>query len=163
MAYWKYNGYSFPALPEWAEEYAYVTIHDPNLGSSYLIATNEISIKKSNNITYGNWYDTYAVSGVKCIQDGSSWGAPAAISNQWILGQSPYMDGSYRARWSNKDIYCTYDDGTEYLGLAGSAPTDPETGEEIVWPPVTAPAMDHTALVQGWIVGKRLAGMRGKA
>jgi hypothetical protein len=71
--------------------------------------------------------------------------------NEWTFLEE-LTDGKYhslysKVKWANYDIY--YGDGSG-LFLAASEPV-----------PVTD--TDHNALVQGWIVGKRLAAQRGRA
>lgn len=172
-SYWRYNGNSYPALPDWVKDYAYITLHDPNLGDTYIVATNDIEVRKSNNITYGVWHDTFAIGAVVSARNIDSWREPITGEERWLGGQSPYMDHSYRARWSNVDLPCAEDDGTEYVILAGSNPIDKETGEEIQLTPsiepdkppeetvTSAPAPDPTSMLMGWLVGRAIAGQRG--
>lgn len=173
-SYWLYNGSSYPALPDWVKDYAYITLHDPNLGDTYIVATNDIEVRKANNITYGVWHDTFAIGGVVSTLNIDSWREPITREEEWLGGQSPYMDHSYRARWSNVDLPCAEDDGTEYVILAGSNPIDKETGEEIQLTPsiepdkppeetvTSAPAPDPTSMLMGWLVGRAIAGQRWK-
>ena len=91
-------------LPDWVWDYKYVTIHNPNLGNSYLLAFNGMRRSYSSNITYGYIRTTYATNGVKCIYDGG-WGEPTAIGSEWIWTSSPYVDHSYGPCWTNTDIY----------------------------------------------------------
>ena len=65
--------------------------------------------------------------------------------NSWHFSGGTALTGT--AFWTNTDIYMR--DDTSVLYLAASDPA-----------PVLS--IDHTAMVQGWIVGKRLAGMRDK-
>ena len=165
MAIWLYNGKSAPELPEWAKDYQYVTFHSPNLSADHILAFNKVEIAHSWNITYQDWYDTYALNGVRSYRNGDSWEAPEAFSREWVLGNNPYADGSYRASWTSRDLYCAHDDGVKYLALAASNPVDYETGASIQWPPIEVPPAGVPAnrfhmLIQGWQLGKRLAAMR---
>ena len=167
MANWRYNGELAPELPKWAEDYQYVTLHTPNLVTSYILAFNEVEIVRNWNITYNYWHDTYAINGVRSYLNWPNWGAPEAFSSEWVVGRSPYRDFSYFADWTSRDLYCKHSDGVRYRIKAASDPVNAETGAAVKWPPipelsVSAPANRFHWQIQGWIVGKRLAGMRGQ-
>ena len=120
---YRYNGRLFPGLPEWTKDYEIVTIVDPNLGNTYIKAAKGYTIESSWNITYGTHHTTYGVDVVRCYLEGWEWQEPVAKTDDWLWSNSPYLnDGSTYPFWSNTDLICKNDDGTEYVGLAGSEP-----------------------------------------
>jgi hypothetical protein len=148
MANYLYNGVVLPALPEWDKTvYPYAIIHKRGTETApeYTFAafTKRVYPVSSGNVVtrdnsaFGRTYWEY---------DGES--------NEWVFAYAyAESDSNYfRAKdvvWTNTDLYSLYY-GEEILYLAASEPV-----------PVTE--TDHNALTQGWIVGKRLAAMRGKA
>jgi len=118
-----YNSRRLPGLPEWTKDYEIVTIVDPNLGDTYIKAAKGYTIESSWNITYGTHHTTYGVDVVRSYLKSREWQEPVAQTDDWLWSNSPYLnDGSTYPFWSNTDLICKNDDGTEYVGLAGSEP-----------------------------------------
>lgn len=97
--------YCLVRLPDWALQYDQVTVHDPNLGSTYLLAFDITKRSYSWNITYGYIRTTNAVNGVRSILTYGEWSDPEPFESEWIWTSSPYVDHSYKPCWTNKDIY----------------------------------------------------------
>ena len=137
-----YNGVELPALPEWdKEKYPYAVIiygNSLNPKSVTFYVSKEIVVQKPDYDGVKLVFERdYMKTTGTTYSDDFAWGE----LKQPTSTSSPYIN---YAIWANTDIYNP--DGTLYL--AASEPV---------------PVTDHNALVQGWIVGKRLAAMRGKA
>ncbi|MBQ3504190.1 MAG: hypothetical protein IJA75_05760 [Oscillospiraceae bacterium] len=118
-----YNSRRLPGLPGWTKDYEIVTIVDPNLGDTYIKAAKGYTIESSWNITYGTHHTTYGVDVVRSPLENWAWQEPVAQTDDWLWSNSPYLnDYSTYPFWSNTDLICKNDDGTEYVGLAGSEP-----------------------------------------
>ena len=146
MGRYLYNGVELPALPEWdKEQYPYAFITHINLAvvyynytlhvySSYRFATND----------KGNWAIINVGAAKSCYTLASTnYDAWGAFKDKEDGGLAPAVEST--VVWSNFDVLT--EDGTLYLAASDPVPVTP---------------LDHTALTQGWIVGKRLAAMRTK-
>lgn len=109
--------FKFDDFPEWTKDYKWVTIHQGNLENYRIVASNNVVITKSDNITYGVWHDVIALTAVCCRMNAGVWGEPYTDTNVYLGGQSPYVDYSYAAKWTNRDLYCRNDNEEEYLLL----------------------------------------------
>ena len=148
MANYLYNGVELPALPEWDKTvYPYAIIHKRGTETApeytfaaftkrvYPISSGNVVTR--DNSAFGRTYWEYDAKG-----------------NEWVFAYAnAEADSTYfRAPniiWTNTDLYSLYFD-EEIFYLAASDP-------------VPVPETDHNARIQGWLVGKRLAAMRGKA
>lgn len=109
-------------LPDWVWDYDQVTIHDPNLGDTFILAFNKVTKSHSNNILYGELCTTTAV-GVISYPSGSGWSEPVSGSH-WIWTNSPYVDGSTGPCWTSKDIYGWNTSGKEWVDQGATEPKE---------------------------------------
>jgi hypothetical protein len=154
MGNYLYNSVARPPIPDWngdTHPYVYITSHP--LGN-YMC--------NARNIQYGTDEYGYNIG----IIDGWCYNFMPGKHTEWEKTRSTEQTGLTTALedivWANFDVL--NEDGSIYL--PASYPTDAETGETITTYglhhfPVTE--TDHNARIMGWIVGKRLAAMRGKA
>lgn len=149
MANYLYNGVELPELPEWDKTaYPYVVIRfatSPGVFDDCYI----IEAYPGKPITVENTILGATVEYIK-LETASSCLTVGSIDvdgDAWEVSQIVFEgEGKYGLKsivWSNFDI--NHVDGTLYLAASE---------------PVPVPVYDHTAMVQGWIVGKRLAAMR---
>ena len=165
MANYLYNGVELPALPEWdTVAYPYACIA---AASSEMEKVPIAALYVSNVPIYMKAYS--ASGGFLYLKDSGT------ISEYWYdstLGDTDFslsetneenagllMGMATDIIWSNYDLL-NYSDDTLYL--EASCPIDAETGEEYHgWCiHATAEPIDPTSFLQGWLVGRRLAGMR---
>ena len=129
-----YNGVELPALPEWDKAaYPYAYIANYN-DVYYLWFQSTPKLTNGGNVIVAIGNPSYLA------KDGA-----------WVKANT----GGGTIIWANADVYYGAGDaipdeleGTLYLAASE---------------PVPVLSIDHTAMVQGWIVGKRLAAQRRKA
>ena len=133
-----YNGVEFPAIPTWnKEKYPYLFIHE-NPGIWITLWAIDVPLTKGGeylktNGPYGYYYWVLK-DGVWAVTEYSE--GTNAEGSSW----------GTNLIWANHDIL--KEDGTIYL--AASDPIPVGGGEPI----------DKASFLQGYIVGRRLAGMR---
>ena len=155
MGNYLYNEMALPPIPDWnGETHPYVYISHVASLASYTYRAREIQYGKDD---YG-----YQIG----IIDGWCYMFWHADATGWERIRSTEQTGLNAALeqivWANFDVL--NEDGSIYL--PASYPTDAETGEEITTYGLHHCSVQenyHNALIQGWIVGKRLVAMRGKA
>lgn len=143
MANYLYNGVKLPALPEWDKEtYPYAYIQDgsnliPPGARAIILRVFEVPV-----YAIGNAVSTTAAT------NSITWKCPITDAVEWTgRTETTYeADASCggNAIWTNADILNM--DGTLYLAASDPIPV----GEPI----------DKASFMQGYIVGRRLAGMR---
>ena len=164
-----YNGVELPALPEWDKKtYPYVVIHEFGLHvdrTLYTVqATTVESYIKHVKMSDGKTISTrlyhepprlYAENENEAdIWYGTDYTTGQQVYDEFVLKNTQtYSDmihgGENRGRivWSNHDIL--NEDGSIYFAKSNDPiPVNP------------APPIDPTSLLMGWLVGKRIAGMR---
>ena len=155
MANYLYNGIELPALPEWDKEtypYALIAVQYGN----YTLSASDV--KQSANIAGTDIYTSFT--------EDARYISFSLKEGVWTNGTKEYtaIGGGNYGRigaegfvWANHDIYeyqwTSYSEPVTPLGTVLLATSDPV--------PVTE--TDHNARIMGWIVGKRLAAMRGNA
>ena len=156
MANYLYNGVKLPELPELSGSFLNAIITRSNEGEYTLFVINKkpwytdktsrppkvyyecVQIALNTTCTYKR----YKVSDGVWVKQDEPTVAPGAVFAYKSVSDS---DKVVELIWSNWDIL----DSEEVLYFAASEP-------------VPVLSIDHTAMVQGWIVGKRLAAMRSK-
>lgn len=165
MSKYLYNGVELPALPEWdrwAYPYALIAKEEGNSSNPrYLFAFKE-EIKLQ-----GPLFLNYYANTVEGRSPSEPYYRALLDDNQFMWGELTEYDPNGETLppcvgvpfWSNFDLYTREDD----LYLAASYPIDAETGEEIhdyeIVPVFTTAPQSLTA---GWLVGNKIAAMRGK-
>lgn len=140
-----YNGVELPALPEWDKTlYPYAVIGATANGGAAEGGTNWLYVcsmrpyqNSSGKVVLGNAdaqcrHAHYYGNGIS-----TDWGT---LQNSGIRT----VTSEYNV-WTNTDIL--HEDGSVYLAASE---------------PVPVLSIDYTAMIQGWIVGKRLAAQRRK-
>lgn len=152
-----YNGVKLPKLPEWDKTtYPYAVIvafPDGGLWTYAVTFFNALGYVSSEPISLGRY--AYVVPGGVTYKDYRLYiDEPDVWNDDFLSGpyeaETAFLVGWPEAPeagiiWSSVDI--VNEDGS--LHHAASAP-------------VPVNGIDHTAIIQGWLVGKRLAAMRGK-
>ena len=145
-----YNGVELPALPDYdREKYPYALIGsasiDGNGDTFYEFAASSIPIVHAKGaIEFHNYTrGSGGVWGVIHPEKQSTW----TVQQEWDEDGGPVTLPDVPAIWANYDV--PYSDGSGYSVLASE--------------PVPVTETDHNARIMGWIAGKRLAAMRGKA
>ena len=146
-----YNGIELPALPEWDKEkypYACITYLDqPYMKVGYLFVLSEINYGYSDTDVWGiTTQSTDLVDSVNATDgvEGLAWEL-RDVSTQEAYQFIAVKGGLI---WSNFDIL--NEDGTLYLAASDPIPV------------TAAPAPDPFWMTMGWMVGRMIAGMRGK-
>ena len=139
MANYLYNGVKLPPLPEWDKEtYPYAVIITTSSGYVLFVCQQEPAPRPavSDDPSY-IWFGEYDYKPMSayCYEPYS----------QWEELSTSFSYCSNNIFWTNTDIY--NEDGSVYL--AASEPV-----------PVGGEPIDPTSFMQGYIVGRRLAGMR---
>lgn len=146
-----YNGVELPALPEWDKEaYPYATImRDTKSGlagtSDYTAAifTRVPMQWSTNHLTTVVTTEPYQFAQIDHLKGETEWSA--IVDKENGVSTSIYTT----AIWANHDVYHTEATGGGVY-LAATEPVPVGGGEPI----------DPTSFMQGYIVGRRLAGMR---
>ena len=135
-----YNGVELPKLPEWDKTTFPYACLAPTLGQGADNSTTLVVVtrkfKSENKYLYWNsncYYMTYRYNGT------GEW--YESLRKTQIISAHK---SSLKPFWANVDVF----DTSGQLYLPASSPVFP---------------YDHTAMAQGWLVGKRLAAQRGKA
>lgn len=147
MANYLYNGVELPALPEWDKTaYPYAAISCDATRATLLVSSHPYRVwasKSGETELFGIGYaDEDSDAAYYYTSESGTWD----IKNAGIEYPSgmAVLQGLLPWIWANYDLL-NKEDGTLYLAASE---------------PVPVPVYDHTAMVQGWIVGKRLAAMR---
>lgn len=149
MGRYLYNGVELPALPELdKEQYPYAFITHTNLAvvdynytlhvySAYRFATND----------KGNWVIINVGAAKSCSTGASTnYDAWGAFTDKEDGGLAPAVEST--VVWSNFDVL--NEDGTLYLAASDPIPVS------------NPPAPNPFWMTMGWLVGRMIAGMRGK-
>lgn len=165
MGNYLYNGILLPALPDWDKvkyPYAYIWAAGWNAPSDYI---NHYKLDVcSSPIRYGTVDGTLS--------------AYLETGTESVMYNCPQTDGEFKAWeyygevgtsqtakvypfWTNHDVISD-SDGSVYF--AASKAINAETGEEIDYSPIPVSSFtpDPISMTMGWIVGRRIAGQRGK-
>ena len=156
MANYLYNGVSLPDINTvWTGEvkkqrpYAYITVEFGGIERAHYLMLSEKPLKHEywENPLSGKVQDLVTCEPCTTIHilliNGEWWQDEA----DWYYSENDNLNlGGDAWLWASHDIL--KEDGTVFF-----AASDPS--------PVLS--IDHTAMIQGWIVGKRLAAQRGKA
>lgn len=140
-----YNGIELPA-PNWGEG-KFVAIHKPASSSflGYMLVVSEYPIT-TDKAEAGGWVHFESgkvhLARYTAVEGDEAWSLNAEVEQN---GTSYGMHGGLV--WANHDIYKYQDPNT--LILAASDPIS-----------VGGEPIDPTSFMQGYIVGRRLAGMR---
>ena len=144
-----YNGVELPALPEWDKEtYPYALIdHYGWPGGrmrAHLVFYSQPAETGYNDD--GDRADWVRIIGPRIEYDLFYPEDTIPYDYDWVANSGNPLNGSANrgAIWSNVDIYL--DNGTLYI--AASEPI------------LVADYIDQASFLQGWLVGRRLAGMR---
>lgn len=147
-----YNGVELPALPEWdKEKYPY----------AFIVQTYAAGMLLGTKLYFLTELECYVADTVECecvrYRTGDIRYNYSESSDSW--GEAKEVDAStidsFRydtILWTNTDIYCQtdiyYPSGTLYMAASEPVPVG------------GAAPIDHASFLQGWLVGRRLAGMR---
>lgn len=158
MPNYLYNGVELPALPEWdKEKYPYAVIFR-NSGDKYILWAMPVEgvYRKDATIAIPKIYDNVVYFAYKegdyvraeIVDD--AWESSIETRLNFLQIPLDKLDGSIVSTiiWTNHDIISNTD-GSVYF--ATSTPV-----------PVVTNTLDPTALLMGWMVGKRVAGMRSQ-
>lgn len=150
MANYLYNGVELPEIPEVAG-YQSLMIFEFDTGYALHAYKANKYISKPYYEHYTGWPDDFNFPGTYkyfSLRDGT-W--VQTVSQTKEAAQSVESVRYKNPVWTNFDFVFYNRATSETLVLC-------EASE-----PVPVPVYDHTAMVQGWIVGKRLAAQRCKA
>ena len=151
MADYLYNGIRLPQLPEWDKTvypYAYISYSPPYY---HFLRCSQTPAYYNTNSTpvFSIWnpsIDCAFNDGAFGIYD-TDWGEWMTHNNAGGFGlgaENPDEDDTTLI-WCNHDV--TYPDGTVFMKASEPVPVEP---------------IDPTSFMQGWLIGKRLAAMRGE-
>lgn len=153
MTRYRYNGIELPALPEYDKPYALITRHTD--GSYRLSVINKkpiysASTTRSPKVYYDcvhfNMNDSCSYTDY-ALSDGAWVEATTATAIGRVFAFNSVSDSSEKRElvWSNFDVF----DSDNGIYFAASDP-------------IPVPTLDPTSMLQGWIVGRRIAAQRGK-
>ena len=138
-----YNGVELPALPESELPNAYIT-HSLTNGSYLLFASDNKAYRweEQNVVAFfdGGKYKVY-------LFENDNWAYKNEV--EFINSATISDDATATVIWANSDIYSRF--GESVLYLAASDPI-----------PVSSFTPDPISMTMGWLVGRRIAGQRGK-
>ena len=143
MAKYLYNGVELPQLPEWDNvAYPYALIYRHIESGNYYLRCGEQAFVDRTHATVPNIYQSG--KSVWYSNDGSAW----KYGDSDVAGDtiSPTYNNII---WTNHNILSTKDSS---VYLAASDPI----------PVTSSPAPDPTSMLMGWLVGRAIAGQRGK-
>lgn len=142
MANYLYNGVELPALPEWDKEtYPYAVIVK---SSTATIAGTYLCVSNGEVPTHnGNTTVQFRGDGITWKLSNDAWGSQTEKSTYFEIGG---VVGASSIIWANVDIVNTKS------GAVWRYASEPV--------PVGGEPIDPTSFMQGYIVGRRLAGMR---
>lgn len=143
MSNYFYNSIELPALPDWdKEKYPYAVIYSHDTTCHLVVFQSPAAYGEVGTNGNATLYGLQFGDSVSYKATDTAWKPSTAITRIVIYMGTLHM--GYKLCWSNYDIL--NEDGTIYL-----AASDPI--------PVVEP-LDPTSFMQGYIVGRRLAGMR---
>lgn len=137
-----YNGVALPALPEWDKAvfpYAVIENNSDNVILYLSKVCPSAGFLDDGINTAIHAYGEYGDVQTYGVKDGL-WVAEFTVAYMYFYDET--------LLWTNTDIL--HEDNTVFF-----AASDPI--------PVVTPEIDPTSMLQGWIVGRRIAAQRGKA
>lgn len=174
-----FNGVELPALPPKPSDnttlglpYDYMIIVDETYNGDVVFALHYMTEKaviweNGRFVTADTSRHTQFAHEVYLYHEGGEWernGYSCGIHDSDGYLISTERENDRIVIWANHDILNP--DGSVYF--AASYPIDAETGEEItdygLYPTPVTPSepIDPTSMLLGWLVGRRIAGQRGK-
>lgn len=145
MVNYLYNGVELPTLPG---DYPVLLIHRHKFGSitpHTLYAADSLVYRENTDGTYD--------VGLSNVLGEWRYVPESSVDGVWEQQETPSINPFWLASVDNDNLFWTNTDILDKDGTVVLAASEPV--------PVTD--TDHNALIQGWIVGKRLAAQRGRA
>lgn len=137
MANYLYNGVDLPKVPD---GYVHYYIHHPPNGKYYVMCANDVLVAEYS--TLGRQYFIRP-------KESTENAIYVLNSGEWVLDSENQTRTIGNGVWASHDMYYLGGDLDGTLYLAASTPV-----------PVVTNTLDPTALLMGWLVGKRVAGLR---